>query len=54
MFDKDSLALKSLKDGVVDFSHKDIKINAASIDSNLKHRKDVNLLEVDLGELRSM
>lgn len=53
-FDKDSLALKSLQDGVVDFSHKDLKIKAASLDQSLPTDPNHPLMEVDLGELRSL
>eukprot|EP00347_Sterkiella_histriomuscorum_P003335 403364684 len=57
--EKDSLALKSLQDGVVDFSDKRVNLKAADVDSQLKQKlkkggKDIDLLEVDLGELKSL
>ena len=55
--DKDSLALKSLQEGVVDFSDKRISIKGASVlDSNLLNSKthQPQLFEVDLGELTSL
>ena len=49
--DKDSLALKSLQDGVVDFGDKRVKVASAS--DTMKSNKH-ELLEVDLGELKSL
>ena len=49
--DKDSLALKSLQDGVVDFGDKRVKVASAS--DTMKSSKH-ELLEVDLGELKSL
>ena len=54
--DKDSLALKSLQEGVVDFADKRVEIKGASLtdqtlaNSNMSHE----LYEVDLGELKSL
>lgn len=54
--DKDSLALKSLQEGVVDFADKRVEIKGASLmdqtlaNSQMKHE----LYEVDLGELKSL
>ena len=49
--DKDSLALKSLQDGLVDFGDKRVKVASAS--DTMKSSKH-ELLEVDLGELKSL
>ncbi|CDW71473.1 UNKNOWN [Stylonychia lemnae] len=55
MFDKDSLALKSLQEGVLDFTDKRVNLKAAAVDSSLKQNKDnLNLIEIDLGELKSL
>ena len=54
--EKDSLALKSLQEGVVDFADKRVEIKGASLidqtlaNSQMKHE----LYEVDLGELKSL
>lgn len=49
--DENSLALKSLKDGQVDFADKRVNVKAASMDQNAGAQ---NLLEVDLGEMTSL
>jgi len=49
--DKDSLALKSLQEGIVDFADKRVEVASAALKSSSgKHE----LLEVDLGELKSL
>ena len=54
--DKDSLALKSLQEGIVDFSDKRVNVKAVAMDTRLKanNKNNVDLLEVDLGELKSL
>lgn len=48
--DKDSLALKSLQEGVVDFADKRVEVGSAALRTSGKS----DLLEVDLGELKSL
>lgn len=50
-FDQDSLALKALQEGQVDF--KDQRVNFTGAKVELTNFND-NLLEVDLGELNSL
>ncbi len=52
--DKDSLALKSLQDGVVDFSDKRIAVKGASVVDSKILGNNQQLLEVELGELKSL
>lgn len=53
--DKDSLALKSLQEGIVDFSDKRVEIKAASLgEQRLQNNGRHDLYEVDLGELKSL
>jgi hypothetical protein len=54
--DKNSLALKSLQEGIVDFADKRVEIKGAAL-AEAKTQKGGNrldLFEVDLGELRSL
>ena len=52
--DKDSLALKSLQEGVVDFSDKRIAVKGASVIDSKILGDNHQLLEVELGELKSL
>ena len=53
--EKDSLALRGLKEGVVDFQDKRIEVKGASLlDSKLLGVDSHQLLEVELGELKSL
>ena len=54
--DKDSLALKSLQEGVVDFADKRVEIKGASLsDQTIANAQSKHeLFEVDLGELKSL
>ncbi len=58
LFEKDSLALKTLQEGTLDFTDRRVKLKAASLEqagSKLSSmNKKVDLLEVDLGELKSL
>jgi hypothetical protein len=49
-FGQNSLALKALQDGEVDFHQQQVKFTGAKIDVS----KAQNLLEVDLGEMDSL
>jgi hypothetical protein len=49
--DKDSLALKSLQEGVVDFTDARVQIKGAAMGSQIREQE---LFEVELGELKSM
>jgi hypothetical protein len=53
IFDKDSLALKSLQEGIVDFSDKRINLKASALDQSLS-KSGPTLLEVEIGDLKSL
>ena len=55
-FEKNSLALKALDEGTVDFSDTRIKVTDAAIDfrESTSGARNHQLLEVDLGDLKSL
>jgi len=52
--DENSLAMKSLADGEVDFADPRVKIKSSSIEHSQIGDKTQNIMEVDLGEMTSL